>query len=78
MEIAGEGGFGVGTLITGNISPGEAGGERPCRERSNLSEGLGAGGNQSPRSWESSRPLDQALWGQEGEEDRSRSIRRAW
>ena len=36
--------FGVGTLITGNISPGEAGGERPCRGRGSLSEGLEAGG----------------------------------
>ena len=35
--------FGVGTLITGNISPGEAGGERPCRGRGSLSEGLEAG-----------------------------------
>ena len=68
----------MGTLITGNISPGEAGGERHCRGRSNLSEGMEAGGNQSPRSWESPSPLDQALWGQEGEEDRSRSIRRGW
>ena len=35
--------FGAGTLITGNISPGEAGGERPCRGRGSLSEGLEAG-----------------------------------
>lgn len=43
-ETAGGGGFGVGTLITGNISPGEAGGERPCRGRGTLREGLEAGG----------------------------------
>ena len=36
------------------------------------------GGNQSPPSWESSKPLVQALWSQEGEEDRSRIIGRAW
>ena len=74
-ETAGRGGE---TLITGNISPGEAGGERPCRERGSLSEGLDAGRNQSPGSWASSRPLDQAPWSQEGAEDRSRSIGRAW
>ena len=51
----------MGTLITGNISPGEAGGERPCRGRGSLSEGLEAGGGyQSPGSWESFRPLVQA------------------
>ena len=36
------------------------------------------GGNQSPGSWESSRPVDQAPWSQEGVKDRSRSIRKAW
>ena len=41
-ETARGGGFGVGTLITGNISPGEAGGERPWW--GSLSEGLEAGG----------------------------------
>ena len=33
----------MGTLITGNISPGEAGGERLCRGGGSLSEGLEAG-----------------------------------
>ena len=41
-ETARGGGFGVGTLITGNISPGESGGERPWW--GSLSEGLEAGG----------------------------------
>ena len=48
-ETAGGGGCGVGTLITGNISPGEAGGERPCRGRGTLSEGLEAGGESESR-----------------------------
>ena len=39
----------MGTLITGNISPGEAGGERPCRGRGSLSEGLEAGGKLESR-----------------------------
>ena len=48
-EPAEGGGFGVGTLITGNISPGEAGGERPCRGRGSLSKGLEAGGESESR-----------------------------
>ena len=48
------------------------------QRRGSLSEGLEAGGNQSPGSWASSRPLDQARWSQEGAEDRSRSLGRAW
>ena len=39
----------MGTLITGNISPGEAGGERPCRGRGSLSKGLEAGGESESR-----------------------------
>lgn len=77
--VVGGGGFGAGPPRSGNISLGEAGGKclTTCRGRGRMSEGLEAGGNQSPGSWALKAPGSR-LRRQEGEEDRSRSIRRAW